>query len=234
MLTVRDLSVSYGRTPAVQELSLDVGEGEIVGLVGPNGAGKSTTLAAIVGLVPAAGGEIAFAGQSLLGLSTERIARCGIALVLEGRSIFAALTVAENLRVGRTASRDRGTFTSAMERVVERFPFLRAKLRAPAGTLSGGEQQQLAIARALMAEPRLLLVDEPSLGLAPRVIDTVFDTLAEIRRDGVTVLLVEQNLTRTLELVDRAYVVRSGRVTLAGDRRELAGLGAFEQAYLGV
>ena len=233
MLSVHDLTVRYGPTPAVQELSLEVGEGEIVGLVGANGAGKSTTLAAIFGLVPAAAGRVTYLGQALTGLQPEQIAARGIALVLEGRHIFTTLTVAENLALGRTAQPDRARAGVALEGVLERFPVLRTTYRRPAGTLSGGEQQQLAIGRALIAEPRLLLLDEPSLGLSPLLVDELFATLGEIRAGGTTVLLVEQNVRRTAALADRIYVVRSGRIALAGRPAELAGMNALDAAYLG-
>ncbi len=232
MLSIRELTVRYGRTPAVQDLSLEVGEGEIVGLVGPNGAGKSTTLAAIVGLVQPAAGGIVYRGEPIHGLATEEIARRGIALVVEGRHIFATLTVAENLALGKTANPDRAGADAALERVLEAFPVLRRTFALPAGTLSGGEQQQLAIARALVAEPQLLLLDEPSLGLAPVLVEQVFEAIAEIRRAGATVLLVEQNVRRTVELADRTYVVRSGRVVLSGTRAELL-RSELDAAYLG-
>jgi len=233
MLEVRNLSVRYGRTPAVEQLDLDVGEGEIVGLVGPNGAGKSTTLSAIIGLVPMASGRIVFAGQPITGKPTERIIRRGISVVLEGRRMFSTLTVGENLLLGRTASRNPAQSEAELDRLLDRFPILRDAFHDPAGRLSGGEQQQLAIARALLAQPRLLLLDEPSLGLAPLVVDVIFETLADLRRDGVTVLLVEQNIRRTIELADRTYILRSGRVALSGTRSELAGIGELENAYLG-
>jgi branched-chain amino acid transport system ATP-binding protein len=233
MLSVRDLTVRYGRAPAVRNLSLDVGEGEIVGLVGPNGAGKSTTLAAIFGLVPVAEGEITYDGASLVGVETEKIVRRGLALVPERRHIFNTLTVRENLLLGTTASRHRVRSDAALDPVLDRFPVLRRMFRSPAGNLSGGEQQQLALARALLAEPRLLVLDEPSLGLAPLLVDQVFETLAEIRRAGVTVLLVEQNVTRTVELADRSYFVRSGRVTRSGERAELAVPGRIDADYVG-
>jgi branched-chain amino acid transport system ATP-binding protein len=232
MLSVRDLTVRYARAPAVQELSLDVGEGEIVGVVGPNGAGKSTLLAAVVGLVPAAAGRIEYLGQSLVGVATEEIVRRGIALVPEGRHIFTTLTVGENLAVGGTANANRARAGAALDRMLDAFPVLRETYERPAGTLSGGEQQQLAIARALVAEPRLLLLDEPSLGLAPVLVDQVFEAIAGIRRGGATVLLVEQNVRRTVELADRTYVVRSGHVVLTGTRAELA-RGELDTAYLG-
>ena len=233
MLEIRDLSVLYGRISAVEGVTLHVGEGEIVGLVGPNGAGKSTTLAAILGLVPAAEGVITYLGESLAGLRTESIVRLGIALVLEGRHIFGTLTVAENLLLGRTANPDRRRADAVLERELRRFPILRETLRRPASTLSGGEQQQLAIARALVAQPRLLLVDEPSLGLAPLLVDRVFDAIDEIRREGVTVLIVEQNVVRTVALADRTYVLRTGRIALSGTRAELERSGALDSAYLG-
>ncbi len=233
MLEVRDLTVRYGRTPAVENLDLEVGEGEIVGLVGPNGAGKSTTLSAIVGLVPVASGRITFVGEPIVGAPTERIVRRGIAVVLEGRRLFSTLTVGENLLLGRTAARDRSRSQAVLDRLLARFPILRDAFDAPAGRLSGGEQQQLAIARALLAEPRLLLLDEPSLGLAPLLVDLVFETVAELRRDGVTILLVEQNIRRTIELADRTYILRSGRLVLSGSRAELARIDELEAAYLG-
>jgi branched-chain amino acid transport system ATP-binding protein len=232
MLEVRSLTVRYGRIAAVEDLDLTVGEGEIVGLVGPNGAGKSTTLSAIVGLVPAAAGGITFAGESLVGVPTEKIVRRGIGIVLEGRRMFSMLTVGENLLLGRVAARTRGV-DAALERVLNRFPILRDAFDDPAGRLSGGEQQQLALARALLGEPRLLLLDEPSLGLAPLVVDLIFDTLAELRRDGATILLVEQNIRRTIGLADRTYVLRAGRVALSGTRSELADIDELEGAYLG-
>jgi branched-chain amino acid transport system ATP-binding protein len=233
MLTVRDLTVRYGRIPAVQGVSLHVDEGEVVGLVGPNGAGKSTTLGAIIGLVPPSDGAIEFRGASLLGVQTETITRKGIALVQEGRHIFATLTVEENLRIGATANSDPSRVAEVREGLLDRFPILRRTYRSAAGKLSGGEQQQLAIARALLAEPRLLLLDEPSLGLAPLVVDLVFETLAEIRREGVTILLVEQNVKRTIEFADRTYVLRAGRIALSGSRAELADIQELETAYLG-
>jgi branched-chain amino acid transport system ATP-binding protein len=233
MLEVRNLSVRYGRTLAVEHLDLEVGEGEIVGLVGPNGAGKSTTLSAIIGLVPVASGRITFAGESITGKPTERIVRRGISVVLEGRRLFSTLTVGENLLLGRTAARNPAQSKAELDRLLNRFPILRDAFHDPAGRLSGGEQQQLAIARALLALPRLLLLDEPSLGLAPLVVDVIFETLAELRRDGVTVLLVEQNIRRTIQLADRTYILRSGRVALSGTRSELAGIGELERAYLG-
>jgi branched-chain amino acid transport system ATP-binding protein len=233
MLRIADLRVTYGRVPALHGISLDVDEGEAVALVGPNGAGKTTTLSAIFGLVPPAAGTIEFEGRSLAGLTPERIMRRGLALVPEGRHIFGTLTVGENLQLGTTARRDPDT-AADLERTLERFPILKATYDTSAGNLSGGEQQQLAIARALLSRPRLLLLDEPSLGLAPVVIDVVFDALEELRQEGVTILLVEQNAARAIEFADRAYILRSGSVTHAGTRDELVRMEDFETAYLGV
>ena len=232
MLEVRSLTVRYGRIAAVENIDLTVGEGEIVGLVGPNGAGKSTTLSAIVGLVPAVAGRITFDGESIVGIPTEKIVRRGIGVVLEGRRIFGMLTVGENLLLGRVAARG-GDPEAALERVLDRFPILRDAFDDPAGRLSGGEQQQLARARTVLGEPRLLLLDEPSLGLAPLVVELIFDTLAELKRDGATILLVEQNIRRTIELADRTYVLRAGRVALSGTRSDLSDIPALESAYLG-
>jgi branched-chain amino acid transport system ATP-binding protein len=234
MLEVRDLHVSYGRVPALKGISLDVNAGEIVGLVGPNGAGKTTTLSTVFGLLKPVSGSIAFEGRSLVGTPPEKIVRLGLALVPEGRHIFNTLTVAENLDMGATARRDRAQTKADCARLLERFPVLERYYDSQAGKLSGGEQQQLAIARALLSRPRLLLLDEPSLGLAPVVIDLVFDALAELRDEGVTILLVEQNAARTVELADRSYVLRTGEVALAGDRDQLAGAATLEAAFLGL
>ena len=183
--------------------------------------------------MPASAGTISFLGEPLAGLKTEEIARRGIALVLEGRHIFTTLSVGENLELGAHGDPDGARTAAALDRVLARFPVLRKTYRRPAGTLSGGEQQQLAIGRALIAEPRLLLLDEPSLGLAPRLVDEVFIALAEIREAGGTVLLVEQNVRRTVALADRTYVLRSGRIALSGRREELAAMGGLDSAYLG-
>jgi branched-chain amino acid transport system ATP-binding protein len=234
MLQIADLRVSYGRVPALHGISLRVERGEVVALVGPNGAGKTTTLSAVFGLVAPAGGAITFEGESLVGLTPEKIVRRGLALVPEGRHIFGTLTVAENLQLGTTARRDRRSANEDLERTLERFPALRHYYRGSAGTLSGGEQQQLAIARALLSRPRLLLLDEPSLGLAPVVIDVLFDALEELRAEGVTILLVEQNAARAVEFADRGYILRSGLMAHAGTREELLRMEDFESAYLGV
>jgi branched-chain amino acid transport system ATP-binding protein len=234
MLQIDELRVNYGRVPALHGISLHVAEGEAVAMVGPNGAGKTTTLSAIFGLVAHAGGTILFEGEPLVGLSPEKILRRGLALVPEGRHIFGTLSVAENLQLGTTARKDRAEAARDLKRVLERFPALGSYYGRTAATLSGGEQQQLAIARALLSRPRLLLLDEPSLGLAPVVIDVVFDSLEELRNEGVTILLVEQNAARAVEFADRAYILRTGRVAHSGTREEILRMEDFETAYLGI
>jgi branched-chain amino acid transport system ATP-binding protein len=215
LLAVDELEVRYGGVAAVRDLSLEVGEGEIVGLIGPNGAGKSTTLHAIMGIAPVHGGDIRLAGSSLVGRRPEHIARAGLALVPEGRRIFPELTVEENLRLGLAGRRTRGD--GDISEAYEVFPMLADFRRRHAGALSGGQQQQLAIARALVARPGVLLLDEPSLGLAPTMVDLVFRTLAGLRERGATLLLVEQRAQRTVALADRTYVISNGerRLTLA-------------------
>jgi len=216
-LAVRDLEVRYGSVPAVRNLSLEVGKGEIVGLIGPNGAGKSTTLHAIMGLVPATG-SVTVDGSSVLGRSPEKIAWSGVALVPEGRRIYGDFTVEENLRLGLAARR--GSYDKrVLESAYELFPVLREFRRRPAGVLSGGQQQQLAIARAMVAQPDVLLLDEPSLGLAPSLVDDVFSALSDIREGGFAVLLVEQRAQRTVALADRTHVLSNGelRLTLGPD-----------------
>jgi branched-chain amino acid transport system ATP-binding protein len=217
-LAVHDLEVRYGSVPAVRGLTLEVGKGEIVGLIGPNGAGKSTTLHAIMGVVPARTGSVTVDGRSVLGSSPEAIARSGVALVPEGRRIYGDFTVEENLRLGLAARRGNSQ-KGALDRAYELFPILRDFRRRRAGVLSGGQQQQLAIARALVAEPDVLLLDEPSLGLAPTLVDDVFSALADIRARGFAVLLVEQRAQRTVALADRTYVLSNGalRLTLGPD-----------------
>jgi len=226
-LEVEGLDVRYGTVPAVRDLDLEIGRGEIVGLIGPNGAGKSTTLHAIMGAVPVRAGDIRLGGRSIRGRRPEQIAREGVALVPEGRRIYAELTVEENLRLGLAARASQREAKSAVEEVYELFPVVRESRRRPAGHLSGGQQQQLAIARALVAGPEVLLLDEPSLGLAPTVVDTVFDALAAIREQGVSILLVEQRAQRTVAFADRTYVISNGemRMTLtpadAGDTERM-------------
>jgi branched-chain amino acid transport system ATP-binding protein len=219
VLALERVEVRYGSVAAVRDLSLEVRRGEIVGLIGPNGAGKSTTLHAVMGLVPVHGGTVRLAGSSLAGKPPEAITRAGISLVPEGRRIFAELTVEENLKLGLSGRRDRAGSAEALERVHALFPVLREFARRRAGGLSGGQQQQLAIGRALVAGPDLLLLDEPSLGLAPKIVDVVFEALAEIRDAGLTVLLVEQRAQRTVAFADRTYLLANGelRLTLGPD-----------------
>jgi branched-chain amino acid transport system ATP-binding protein len=212
-LALEGLNVRYGAVDAVRDLSLEVKPGEIVGLIGPNGAGKSSTLHAIMGVAPVAGGDVKLGGRSLVGRRSEDVARAGVALVPEGRRIFAELTVEENLRLGLAARRDAAN-GAALESAFELFPILREFRRRHAGALSGGQQQQLAIARALVAEPDVLLLDEPSLGLAPKIVDLVFDALGRIRERGLAVLLVEQRAQRTVALADRSHVLANGRLRL--------------------
>lgn len=218
-LALRDLEVAYGGVVAVRGLSLTVEAGEIVGLIGPNGAGKSTTLHAIMGVVPPRAGEVALDGRALTGWAPEEIARAGIALVPEGRRLFAELTVEENLRLGLAARRDGEADGDPLAEVLELFPVLEEFRTRRAGVLSGGQQQQLAIARALVARPSVLLLDEPSLGLAPSIVDLVFSTLRTIRDRGLAILLVEQRAQRTVALADRTHVLANGelRLTLTAD-----------------
>ena len=213
MLELEGIDVRYGQVAAVRGLSLVVAAGEIVGLIGPNGAGKSSTLHAIVGAIPVAAGDVRLEGRSLKGQRPEDVARLGVALVPEGRRIYAELTVEENLRLG-LASRGRKGARVSFDGIFELFPVIADMRRRTAGALSGGQQQQLAIARALAADPRLLLLDEPSLGLAPKVVDTVFEALEAIRENGVTILLVEQRAQRTVAFSDRTYLVANGELRL--------------------
>ena len=213
-LEVRGLTVNYGTVPAVRLLSLSVQPAEIVGLIGPNGAGKSTTLHAITGLVRVRDGDVLLRGASVAGRKPETIARSGISLVPEGRRIFAELTVEENLRLGTIGRRERNGLQQDLDWIEELFPVVAEFRSRQAGTLSGGQQQQLAIARALVAGPDVLLLDEPSLGLAPAIVDIVFDALTQIRDRGVTVLLVEQRAQRTVALADRTYVMTNGEIRM--------------------
>ena len=212
VLELQNLDVRYGSVPAVRGLSLEVGHGELVGLIGPNGAGKSTTLHAIMGLVPPAAGDVRFAGQSVRGRAPETIARAGIALVPEGRRIFGELSVEENLRLGLAARRRNGS--DPLAAAYDLFPMLADFRHRQSGALSGGQQQQLAIGRALVAAPDVLLLDEPSLGLSPTMVDTVFGALAEIRHHGVSILLVEQRAQRTVALADRTYVLANAELRM--------------------
>ena len=232
ILALDGLGVRYGPVPAVRGLTLDVQRGEIVGLIGPNGAGKSTTLNAIMGLVAVHEGDIRLAGQSVRGRQPERVARSGIALVPEGRRIFAELSVEENLRLGLAGRRTRAGAQEDVEQVYELFPIVQEFRRRQAGALSGGQQQQLAIARALVARPDVLLLDEPSLGLAPKIVDVVFEALAEIRRRGLSVLLVEQRAQRTVAFADRTYLMANGAVRLTLTPADAGDTDRMVAAYL--
>ena len=230
-LVLRDVRVRYGAVEAVRGLSLEVNRGEIVGLIGPNGAGKSSTLHAIMGAAPVVGGDILHDGRSLVGVRSERVARLGIALVPEGRRIFGELTVDENLRLGLAARRLRAA-DAPLEDAYELFPILREFRSRQAGLLSGGQQQQLAIARALAAQPDVLLLDEPSLGLAPKVVDVVFEALGRIRESGLAVLLVEQRAQRTVAFADRSYVIANGELRLTLGPDDAADTERLVSAYL--
>jgi branched-chain amino acid transport system ATP-binding protein len=234
LLEVRGLTARYGSVVAVRDVDLRVGEGEIVALLGANGAGKTTTLMSIVGLHRARAGTIELDGEEIGHLPPERVVRRGVGLAPEGRRIFARLTVAENLRLGAAAA-GRARDDARRERLLDLFPALRKRLRLPAASLSGGEQQQLAIARALMSGPRLLLLDEPTLGLAPKLVRLVFDLIVRLREEeGVTILLVEQNVHQALECCDRAYLMRVGTIEAEGTPEELRRDRRVQAAYLGV
>jgi branched-chain amino acid transport system ATP-binding protein len=235
LLTLTDVWVHYGRVAAVQGLSLRVGEGELVGLVGNNGAGKTTTLSTITGIRRATRGTIEFDGKPIGGRAPDEVLRRGIALVPENRRIFGRLTVAENLQIGTSARKDRTAARKDIDGMLERFPVLGRYAQTAGSNLSGGEQQQLAIARALLARPKLLLLDEPTLGLAPLIVDQVFELLAEINREGTTILLVEQNAVRTVDVADRVYIMRAGgRIEFEGTAEQLAERGGLETAYMGL
>ncbi|HEX9342121.1 MAG TPA: ABC transporter ATP-binding protein [Actinomycetota bacterium] len=234
MLEVSALDVFYGDAQALDQLSLQVRAGEIVTLVGSNGAGKTTTLRAICGLLPAARGTLAFEGQPLGGLPGHRRAELGIALVPEGRELWPQLTVRENLELGAWAKAARRHQADSLERVHALFPQLAERSAQVVGSMSGGEQQMVAIGRALMTRPRLLMLDEPSLGLAPVVVRQVFATIRRLHQEGLTILLVEQNVRQALEVADRAYVIETGRVTLQGDAATLLDNPDVRAAYLGV
>ena len=233
MLEVRGLHCRYGKVGVVKGISLEVREGELVSLIGANGAGKTTTLKAISGLVPPVGGQILFRGEEITSAQARRILALGIAHCPEGRRVFPYMTVQENLEMGCYLRADRARIGSDMERIFARFPVLAERRSQPAGTLSGGEQQMLAIGRALMSRPRLVLFDEPSLGLAPTMVERTFEIIAEIRKEGTTVLMVEQNAYAALEMCDRSYVLESGEVALHGTGAALLVNPHVRQAYLG-
>ena len=231
LLTIKDLSVAYGGIQAVRGISFDVSEGEVVTLIGANGAGKSSTLRSIVGLVKPSGGSVLFQDMELGGLTTENIVKNGITLVPEGRRVFVNLTVYENLKMGAYMRKD--NLEADLNWVYDLFPRLKERNWQSAGTLSGGEQQMLAIARALMSRPKLIMMDEPSLGLAPLVVQGVFDIIREINKQGVTILLVEQNANMALKAADRAYVMETGQITMSGSGQDLLENEEIREAYLG-
>ena len=233
LLSVEELRVQYGAVEVLKGISLEVHAGEIVALVGANGAGKSTTLMAVSGLAPVVGGRIVFAGQQVQRLPPEAIVGAGITQVPEGRRIFQSLTILENLQLGAGFRKDSKKVADDFQWVFELFPLLRDRQRQLAGTLSGGEQQMLAIARGLVARPKLLLLDEPSLGLAPKLVTHLFDLIRRIHQMGLTILLVEQNAYQALQVAQRAYVLETGRVVLQGTAAQLRENAAVKQAYLG-
>jgi branched-chain amino acid transport system ATP-binding protein len=234
LLRIRDLCAGYGQTNVLHGVELDVSANEIVCLIGPNGAGKTTTMRAITGLLPPTSGSVSLEGRELAGASTKEIVAAGIALVPEGRAIFPALTVRENLRIGAYSRRREWNEEGELANVFDIFPRLRERQDQLGGTLSGGEQQMLAIGRALMAKPKLLLLDEPSMGLAPILVALVFDTIRRLAATGVTILLVEQNAEAALRIADRAYILERGRVVTRGAGRELLMNADIRASYLGV
>jgi len=234
MLELKGVSASYGSVPAIAGVTISIGEGEAVGLLGANGAGKSTTLRAISSLIKLTAGNVTFAGVNLATLPPHRIPELGIAHVPEGRQVFPEMTVQENLEIGAYVPKAKAERARTMELVYGIFPRLADRKKQLAGTMSGGEQQMLAVGRGLMLKPRLLMLDEPSLGLAPVMTDVTFEKIGEIHKMGTAILLVEQNVSRALALVQRAYVLESGRVTLQGSSAELAGNREVQAAYLGI
>ncbi len=233
LLAIEGLSVAYGGIQAVKGIDLHVDPGELVCLIGANGAGKTTTLKGICGLQPIRSGTVRYAGEDVTGRPAFELVRRGLAMVPEGRGVFGALTIEENLLMGAYTRNDRAGVATDMERVYTLFPRLRERRRQTAGTLSGGEQQMLAMGRSLMSRPKLLLLDEPSMGLAPLMVQKVFETVMAVSREGVTILLIEQNAKLALEIANRGYVMESGEITLAGDAKSLLRDPAVRAAYLG-
>ncbi|EYF02317.1 ABC transporter ATP-binding protein [Chondromyces apiculatus] len=233
LLEVHDLAVAYGGIRALKRVSLEVRCGEIVAMIGANGAGKTTTLKTIMRLLPIAAGRISYDGQDLAGVATEEVVARGVSLVPEGRAIFVNLTVRENLELGAWNHKDQRTIQETLEDVVKLFPRLGERMKQEGGTLSGGEQQMLAIGRALMARPAMLLLDEPSLGIAPRLVADIFEAVALVAASGTTILLVEQNTRLALKYSTRAYVLRTGEIAMSGSSKELANNEEIRAAYLG-
>ena len=233
MLEIKDLVVKYGGITAVKGITLSIKEGETVALIGANGAGKSSTLHAVSGLIRTAGGTIRFGGQDITGIGADRIVRMGLVQVPEGRQIFTRLTVEENLRMGAYVNHDRADVERNYEMALALFPILKERAKQSAGTLSGGEQQMLAIGRALMSSPKMLLLDEPSMGLSPIMTAEVFEVLKRLKTQGITVFVIEQNAYDALELADRAYIMETGTITLEGKSRDLIEDERVKAAYLG-
>jgi len=233
MLEVKNIQVAYGKIVAVKDVSVTVNQGEIVTLIGSNGAGKSTTLRTISGLIKPKSGEILFNGKRIDGVPGHEIVGMGICHSPEGRRIFPLMTVKENLELGAFLRNNKSEVAADMERVLDLFPRLKERIKQTAGTMSGGEQQMLAVSRALMGDPKLLLLDEPSMGLAPVLVELIFDTIVKIRKQGITILLIEQNATAALEVADRAYVLESGKVKMSGSAKELSSDDKVTKAYLG-
>jgi branched-chain amino acid transport system ATP-binding protein len=233
MLDIDNLQVQYGSIAALRGISITVNAGELVALIGANGAGKTTTISAIAGVLKPAKGDIRLENASIAGQAPEQIIRLGIATVPEGRHIFPSLTVEENLRLGAYIRRDRAEFRRDLDGMFALFPILGERINQRGGTLSGGEQQQLAIARALMSHPKLLMLDEPSLGLAPALVDQIFELIVRLHHTGVTILLVEQNVDRTLDIIDRAYLLQTGRVQVEGTAKEIRQHVDIKSIYLG-
>lgn len=233
MLEVRDLEVNYGSINAIKKISFDVDEGEVIALIGANGAGKTTTLHTITGLLKAKSGSVKFEGKELLKTPPHKIVEMGMAHVPEGRRIFQQLTVYKNLTLGAFTRKDKASIDETLRMVYGKFPRLEERKKQVAGTLSGGEQQMLAMGRALMSKPKIVLMDEPSMGLSPLFVSEVFKIIEEIRASGTTVLLVEQNAKKALEIADRAYVLETGRIVLSGDAKDLMNDDSVKKAYLG-
>lgn len=234
MLKVEGLHTYYGNIRALKGIDMEIQQGEIVTLIGSNGAGKTTTLNSIAGIVRSAKGSITFEGKNIVGMPAHSMVKMGISLSPEGREVFPALTVEENLRLGAYIKNDKGQISAAFDRVYMLFPRLKERIRQQAGTLSGGEQQMLAIGRALMNEPKLLLLDEPSLGLAPNIVLMIFELIQDINKQGVTILLVEQNANMALSVAHRAYVLEIGKISMQGKASDLANDPRVRQAYLGL
>jgi len=234
MLKVENISVSYGPIRAVRDVSIDVAEGEIVSLLGPNGAGKSSLISAVIGLIPKASGKTTFCEEDITNLPTEALVRRGMTVTPEGRRVFADLSVADNLRLGAATRHDRDGIAEDTEKYLDMFPILRERYHSASKYLSGGEQQMLAISRSLMSRPKLLMLDEPSLGLAPRIVDQIFEFLVRLREWGQTILVVEQNAGDVLEFADRAFVLASGKMQFSGTAKMLRETGDVMEIYLGL